>query len=373
MLWDLFCRVIDNFGDIGVCWRLSCDLANRGHTVRLWVDDARALAWMAPQGHPGVSVCPWDAAAQPDATHQPGDVVIEAFGCDPPPAFVAAMQRSRPPAWINLEYLSAEAYVARSHGLPSPVWHGPGAGLTKRFFYPGFMAQTGGLLRERDLLARQAAFDAPARTRWLATLGVEPREADRLVSVFCYEHAPLGALMDQLAQASAGPGATHLMLTPGPAQTLARRWLAQHANPPAHLVLHWLPALPQTAFDQLLWSCDLNLVRGEDSAVRALWAGRPHVWHIYAQDDGAHEAKLDAFMAHWMADWPAPLRAATQAWWRAWNGLAPEATPSTGLAALPDWRDRQGAWRTATAESRKSALAQSDLASRLLDFVTATE
>jgi hypothetical protein len=21
--WDIFCRVIDNFGDIGVCWRLA--------------------------------------------------------------------------------------------------------------------------------------------------------------------------------------------------------------------------------------------------------------------------------------------------------------------------------------------------------------
>ncbi|MEO7887531.1 MAG: elongation factor P maturation arginine rhamnosyltransferase EarP, partial [Polaromonas sp.] len=42
--WDIFCKVIDNFGDIGVCWRLAADLASRGHKVRLWVDDASALA-----------------------------------------------------------------------------------------------------------------------------------------------------------------------------------------------------------------------------------------------------------------------------------------------------------------------------------------
>ena len=30
MLWDLFCRVIDNHGDLGVCWRLARDLAARG-------------------------------------------------------------------------------------------------------------------------------------------------------------------------------------------------------------------------------------------------------------------------------------------------------------------------------------------------------
>ncbi len=59
MHWDLFCRVIDNFGDIGVCWRLAADLGARGESVRLWVDDASALAWMAPQGSAGVEVLRW--------------------------------------------------------------------------------------------------------------------------------------------------------------------------------------------------------------------------------------------------------------------------------------------------------------------------
>ena len=59
MLWDLFCRVIDNFGDIGVCWRLAADLAARGETVRLWVDDPAPLRWMAPHGAPRVDVHGW--------------------------------------------------------------------------------------------------------------------------------------------------------------------------------------------------------------------------------------------------------------------------------------------------------------------------
>ena len=125
MRWDLFCRVIDNFGDIGVCWRLAADLAARGDTVRLWVDDARALAWMAPQGAPRVEVHAWAESAQAE----PAEVVVEAFGCDPPEAFVARMAaRTAPPRWINLEYLSAEPYVERSHRLPSPQLAGPGRG-----------------------------------------------------------------------------------------------------------------------------------------------------------------------------------------------------------------------------------------------------
>jgi uncharacterized repeat protein (TIGR03837 family) len=159
--WDLFCRVIDNHGDLGVCWRLSCELARRGHQVRLWCDDASALAWMAPQGQRGVEVLPWLDVPPPGGV---AEVVVEAFGCEPPPAVLAAIgQAERAPAWINLEYLSAEAYVARCHALPSPVMAGPAAGRTRWFFYPGFTAQTGGLLRTprclEPLVARR-----PART-----------------------------------------------------------------------------------------------------------------------------------------------------------------------------------------------------------------
>ena len=132
-VWDIFCKVIDNYGDIGVCWRLCRGLAARGQRVRLWVDDASALRWMAPNGCPGVEVRPW---TQPLPVQElaPGDILIEAFGCDIPPEFVAAYvgwlkAKGQKAAWLNLEYLSAEGYVARNHGLPSPVMGGPGAGL----------------------------------------------------------------------------------------------------------------------------------------------------------------------------------------------------------------------------------------------------
>jgi uncharacterized repeat protein (TIGR03837 family) len=130
--WDVFCRVIDNHGDLGVCWRLACDLADRGQQLRLWVDDPAALRWMAPQGHPRVALLHW---TEDTPLPEPGDVVVEAFGCDPPEAFVARMAAAdRPPVWINLEYLSAEDYVERSHRLRSPQR----CGLDKWFFYPGF-------------------------------------------------------------------------------------------------------------------------------------------------------------------------------------------------------------------------------------------
>ncbi|AEG93550.1 Conserved hypothetical protein [Ramlibacter tataouinensis TTB310] len=337
MLWDIFCKVIDNHGDIGVCWRLAAELARRGERARLWVDAPAALAWMAPQGQAGVEVRAWTAGSTAEVV--PGDVVVEAFGCEPGEAFAAAIarrtrERGRQPAWINLEYLSAEPWVERCHGLPSPVMAGPAKGLVKRFFYPGFTPRTGGLIRERDFDARQAAFD---RTAWLRARGL-PDAGERLVSLFCYEPPALPRLLAQLA---AGDAPTRLLVTAGRAQAAVQAALADSSGPAAglegRLAISYLPLLTQTDYDHLLWACDLNFVRGEDSLVRALWAGRPFVWQIYPQHDDAHHAKLRAFL-----DWlraPASLRAFHEGW----NGIAPglpAAEPATWAAVAQDARQR---------------------------------
>ncbi|MBC7955410.1 MAG: elongation factor P maturation arginine rhamnosyltransferase EarP [Cytophagales bacterium] len=335
MQWDVFCRVVDNFGDIGVCWRLAADLASRGEQVRLWVDDASALAWMAPAGSRGVTVLPW---ADPLPEAAPGDVVIEAFGCELPATFVECMARAaRPPTWINLEYLSAEAYVERSHRLPSPQLSGPGRGLTKWFFYPGFSPATGGLIREPGLMQAQQQFD---RSVWLRQQGIVPHEGERLVSLFGYDNPAQAALLAALAEAP-----TLLLLTPG-------------ATPPPALpggmrILR-LPYLSQPGYDRLLWSCDLNFVRGEDSFVRAQWAGRPFVWQIYPQHDGAHAAKLGAFLERF------PPVAGLHELWLGWNGLA--AMP-TCLPPLAPWEAQCQAWR-------EELLTQVDLATQLIGLAT---
>jgi uncharacterized repeat protein (TIGR03837 family) len=330
LLWDVYCRVIDNLGDASVCWRLAAGLAARGQRVRLIIDDAAPLAFMAPAGAAGVQVLPWPGPAEV------GDVVVEAFGCDPPAATVALMAVRRPaPVWINLEYLSAEPYVERSHGLPSPQHNG----LRKWFFYPGFTTRTGGLLREDGLVAERAAF---RREDWLRAQGIAPAAGERIVVLFCYDNAALPALLQDLAQQP-----TLLLLTPGPAQ-------GQVQLAPAPLRLHRLPWLAQPDFDRLLWSADLNFVRGEDSLVRALWAGAPFVWQAYPQHDGVHAAKLEALLAQLQAE------PAVAALWRAWNGLSPV---WPGLPA-PWPLESLRRWRQALAE-------QPDLVSQLLTFVFA--
>ncbi|WOI47157.1 elongation factor P maturation arginine rhamnosyltransferase EarP [Acidovorax sp. BLS4] len=355
--WDLFCQVIDNYGDIGVCWRLAADLAGRGHAVRLWTDDATALGWMAPAGAPGVQVLPWPAQAPPDGA---GDVVIEAFGCEIAPDFIASMANSTRASgqkrlWINLEYLSAESYVERSHRLPSLLMSGPGAGCTRWFFYPGFTRRTGGLLREPGLMDRQAAFD---RAGWRARHGVAAGAF--AVSLFCYEPPALPSLLDRLRQHAGA----HLLVTPGRATAAVqaldnqdRNGFQRNQDAGSLLSISYLAPCPQPAFDEMLWACDFNCVRGEDSLVRALWAGQPFVWHIYPQDDQAHHAKLQAFL-----DWlqaPPSLRR----FHALWNGLEQDGPlPALDAATLQEWR--------ATVQAaRARLLAQDDLLTQLLGFV----
>ncbi len=346
MQWELMCRVIDNFGDVGVALRLARDLAQRGERVRLWLDDARALGWMAPQDTAGVEILAW--AQQGNVT--PGDVVVETFGCDPEPAFIHAMaQCASPPLWINLEYLSAEPFAQRCHGLASPVAAGPGRGLVKRFYYPGFTPASGGLIREPGLLSRQAAFDAK---RWLASMGLAWRPGEHVVSLFCYPQAPLADLLGALAGQP-----TALLLAPGAA---AAAVLADRALWPPGLRCLALPWLTQTDFDHLLWASDLNFVRGEDSFVRAQWAGRPFVWQIYPQHDGAHGPKLQAFLATYLACAGAELAGPLSRLFAAWNGLAP---PPLTWPAAQAWRDHALAWRERLAT-------QPDLTTRLLQFAT---
>ena len=361
--WDVFCRVIDNFGDIGVCWRLAAQLAAQGQRVRLWVDDATALAWMAPDGCPGVELRAW-GSPPPGANEPATDVMVEAFGCEIAPEFIAACacqssargQNSSKPVWINLEYLSAEGYVERCHRLPSPIQCGPAAGWTRWFFYPGFTTATGGLLREDDLMGRREAFD---RSAWRNAMAPGAQDA-RWITLFCYEPPPLAAL---LAQCQTRP--TQWLVTPGRATAAVQAaWgkdMNQNSLQPLpykreQLSISYLEPRTQAAFDELLWASDLNLVRGEDSLVRALWAGQALVWHIYPQHDDAHHAKLHAFL-----DWlqaPASLRQ----FHATWNGL--NANP----LVLPD-DATLAQWTACVQAARTRLLTQRNLVAQLLRFV----
>lgn len=369
----LFCRVVDNYGDIGVCWRLARQFAaEHGLAVTLWVDDLqsfhRICAGVDPlrdvQQIEQVNIFRWTGAPAVIEAPEVADVVVEAFACELPEAYARAMAaRASKPVWLNLEYLSAEAWVEDCHAMTSPH---PALPLVKYFFFPGFSGGTGGLPAERDLQARRAAFqaDAAAPAEFLAGLGVRNAERSFLMSLFCYPSAPAASLFESFASGSAPA----LCLVPeGVAGEAVEAFLKGPARPGAqatrgNITVQVIPFVDQPDYDRLLWACDLNFVRGEDSFVRAQWASRPFVWQIYPQDDDAHLTKMRAFLARYrrgMADDDAGLVTAA---WNAWNG------DRTNEADWPAYRSAQPRLRSHATGWAEQLARNGDLASNLLQF-----
>ncbi len=367
MCWDIFCRVIDNLGDIGTCWRLARQLSSEhGISVRLWVDDLSSLQPLYPevdkladeQCCAGVEIRHWTVSF-PDTV--PAEVVIEAFGCEVPESYQSAMaQTTTKPLWINLEYLSAESWVEGCHLLPSPQ---PKLALTKVFFFPGFTPKTGGLLREADLLTRRDALQRDPARIWQRLNLPCPGQDETTVSLFCYNSAPITELLNAW-QNSNQP--VRCLLPEGQLLTRVASHFGRTSLGPGDklvqgkLSLLVLPFLRQEEYDLLLWACDINFVRGEDSFVRAQWAGKPLVWQIYVQDKNTHLVKLEAFLDRYCKGMEASDASIVRSFQHAWNEHKPL-----------NWDDFaiQSTTLEAHARTWASDLAgQTDIASGLVNF-----
>lgn len=326
--WDIFCTVVDNYGDIGVCWRLARQLtSDLNQSVRLWVDDLASFQRLCRSVDPtqtvqfcdGVEVRRWSA---PFTMVEPADVVIEGFGVRLPGVYVEAMVARQPhPVWINLEYLSAESWIEGCHGLPSPQ---PKLPLVKYFYFPGFTSATGGLLMETGLAQARDAFqrDPAALEAFRRTLGlVVPESAALWVSLFCYDNAALSALVSAWASestpvicvAAAGAAATQLSGIAG--RPITAGTVVRLGN----LEIQAIAFVDLDQYDRLLWACDVNFVRGEDSFVRAQLAARPMVWQAYPQEGGAHLNKVAAFCERYASALSANVRMPFCSLMEAWN------------------------------------------------------
>lgn len=329
--WDIFCAVIDNLGDIGICWRLSRQLVqDHGLAVRLWVDDLPAFARIVPEANVfaaqqqvrGVTVCCWQ---QPFPWADPADVVIEAFACKLPESYIrtmAAVHQQQRSLWLNLEYLSAESWVTGCHTLPSPH---PRLPLVTHFFFPGFVSGTGGLLREQQLLSDRQGFDAAAQAAFWQQWGVPlHRTGEWRISLFCYDHHDR-VLRELLAAWVMSPVPVYVLIAEGMVPSAVMSFFNSGILPAGsilqsgRLTVQVIPFLEQADYDRLLWACDINFVRGEDSFVRAQWAQQPFIWQIYPQEDSAHQAKLAAFLDLYTRQLPPAVTDAVRALWQVWN------------------------------------------------------
>ncbi|HDI1212748.1 TPA: elongation factor P maturation arginine rhamnosyltransferase EarP [Aeromonas hydrophila] len=389
--WDIFCCVVDNFGDIGVTWRLARQLKQEGVLpthgdevqVRLWVDDLASFARICPGLDPaqdsqwvdGIHIQHWHDTLPADTL--PARVVIEAFACQLPASFIERMaeqmaSQPRPPCWINLEYLSAESWVEDCHALASPQRVG-NQSLNKYFFFPGFTARTGGLLCERGLIVERERWqqDEAGLAAYWASLGLPPKQQHELrVSLFTYESPALTSLVESWCQ---GATPVTLLLPLGrslqdvlrgagleSAITTAKAGDLLHSG---NLTIKLLPMTDQAGYDRLLWSCDLNLVRGEDSFVRAQWAARPFLWHIYPQEEQAHMVKLDGFLDYYLAKLPT----ATGQWLRGFSHALNQRENCRDWWA--QWPEHAAIWLQHGRPWSQKQLRDGDLVTRLVKFL----
>ena len=367
--WDIFCKIVDNFGDIGVCWRLARQLEHEhGIHIQLWIDDLNIARQLIPsldtaqrtQLIDNITITAWDADTTFD---QAADVVIEAFGCELPESYLALMQPDN--IWINLEYLSAEPWVADFHARTSKRGH-----LTRHFFFPGFSQTTGGLLREHDVVENNQII---ASSRVLQSdffqrfnLTMDDDSATLKISLFSYPHAPISDLLsaaeDSAKKISCYVPATSIL--PKIAAFFGKESVAtgDHLSR-NNLNLHVLPFLSQADYDKLLASCDINFVRGEDSWIRAIWAGKPFIWQPYLQTEDTHLIKLKAFLDVFYSGCEDGAQQATIAMHNAW------ASEQMTVSTWQDYLNNISTLKTFTAQQASALASQPDLATNLVIYI----
>jgi len=355
MRWDIFCQIVDNYGDAGICWRLARSLSSiHNQDVRIFCDDLPTLNLLASGsvealGHK-IDIQPWEASYS-NARHpvQTPDVVIEAFGCNLPDRYLAGLFIAPvKPIIINLEYLSAEPWIVEFHAKASPQSHG----IPKYFFFPGFQEDVGGLLL--DPIPPKGEEVSHQIPKSLQEIWLKLRPQAKRISIFCYPGAPLRKWLEDLA----GLGENiDVLLTHGQAELL-NLYGQQGIDLPANIQLLSIPFVSQDEYDWVLSQCDFNIVRGEDSFIRAQLAGKPFIWHIYPQEDRAHEVKLAAFLDLYLETASQELRLATIA-------AMTWALPSEWFDSLNAWSTHSKAWRSYLLEKQGDG----GLAARLLRFI----
>ncbi|SSY70975.1 elongation factor P maturation arginine rhamnosyltransferase EarP [Alysiella crassa] len=357
----LFCNVIDNFGDIGVSWRLARELRTRlDWQVFLFVDDDVALKWIAPEfaSEKNILIKQWveNKSADLDGVPPP-NVVIETFACRLPENVLTKMKQNQA-VWLNWEYLSAEDWAVRTHGMQSLQ----ADGFAKYFWQMGFVAASGGLIREQNLLDKSLSKNHYSVSGSLKVL------------LFGYESA---AWVDVLAAWQqlgwqmeidvVGVQVIESLKKFGYLPAIAftenqREWFS------GSLKIRQIDFVPQADFDDLLAQYDWLFVRGEDSFVRAQFAGKPFFWHIYPQDERAHLEKLDAF-------WQLAFGENGAAWQVAHRALSGELNGGCRLpeqVRLAHWqtlREQSAAWQNWVLRWQESLFNQTDTVTRLANWL----
>ena len=278
---DIFCEVIDNYGDVGVAYRLARELKRiyPNKKLRFIINQTEELSLIKKKDN--ITVLTYKDI---NKIENSADLVIETFACNIPEMYMnIALKSSK--LMINLEYFSSENWVDDFHLQESFL----GGNLKKYFFIPGLSKKSGGIILDKEFLDRKNKVQEN-REYYLKQFNIN-ENYDLIISVFSYEKN-----FDNFLKTLQELDKKVLLLLLS--EKTQKNFIKYFDNNDYYdkIKAVKLPFFTYDKYEELLALCDINLVRGEDSFVRALLLGKPFLWHIYPQDEDTHIMKLESFL-----------------------------------------------------------------------------
>ena len=300
---DIFCEIIDNFGDIGVVYRISKELKKIFQNVRIRIvlnrlEEFKAINKKVKdvdyQEIDGLICVTEKYVKENMESFGVSDVFIEAFGCNVPEEYVkAAKENSK--LWINLEYLSGEKWIEDFHLCESLI---DSKTLKKIFFMPGFSEKSGGVIidsgflermkfgkENRDEVFKKYFKDFDLKDKFIGTVFSYEKNFENLLETLKnYEKETILLLMGEKTQKSFS-------------EILKKNLTEDYGNIVKYgkITMIYSDFFSQEEYEEIISASDFNFTRGEDSFVRGIILGKPFMWHIYLQEEKAHMDKIKAF------------------------------------------------------------------------------
>ena len=278
---DIFCEVIDNYGDVGVAYRLAREFKRiyPHKRLRFFINKTEEINLIKKSND--IEIITYKDIFKVENS---ADLIIETFACEIPKEYMDKALRSSK-LIINLEYFSAEDWVDDFHLQESFL----GGSLKKYFFIPGLSKKSGGILLDNEFLERKKQVEEN-REYYLEKFEIKEKY-DLIGSVFSYEKN-FDSLIKELKKLD--KKVLLLVLSEKTQKNFIKYF--DNSNNYDKIKAVKLPFFTYDKYEELLSLCDFNLVRGEDSFVRALLLGKPFLWHIYPQEENTHIQKLNSFL-----------------------------------------------------------------------------
>lgn len=300
----VLCKVVDNFGDIGVVFRLCRALSElkKNLEIRLVVSNLDSFAKISKgidstktfQEFRGWKVFDWNDSAlcKKEFSKNPPEFILECFQCGRPEwleELLFSPQFNLNVQIVNVEYLTAESWADDFHLLKSGT---RSAKIKKINFMPGFTKKTGGLILDKNFMRclseKKFALNLVKQNLDKKILSEDFSDSFKIL-IFSYPKnfdflasaiKEFSFLKKIIVFVASGAGADSAKIS-------LKKFKVDFVC---------LPFMQQEVWDAFLSLMDFSFVRGEDSFSRCCLFGNPFIWNIYPQEEEFHIVKLNAFL-----------------------------------------------------------------------------